>query len=331
MQRFPSTRLRRNRQAPWIRDLVRENSVSVNDLVYPLFLLPEKSAKQAIKTMPGIYRYGEKELLQEISAAKKLGINAFAIFPVVPDTKKDEKGSYALDKNNFLLKTISVIKDKISDIGIITDVALDPYTSHGHDGVLNKKGYVDNDDTNELLAVQALLLAKAGADYVAPSDMMDGRIGVIREALDQDNFINTGIISYAVKYASGLYSPFRDAVGSGKKLGVKDKKTYQMDFGSVNEAVIEAQMDADEGADILMVKPGMLYLDVVAAVKTATKLPVFAYQVSAEYSMMKQASLSGMINFDNVIMETMSCFKRAGSSAVFTYAAKEIAQILNEK
>ncbi len=258
-----------------------------------------------------------------------------AIFPVVPASKKDEKGSYALDKNNFLLNRIKLIKDKLPDIGVICDVALDPYTTHGHDGVLGNRQkakangfYIDNDRTNEVLARQAVMLAKAGADMVAPSDMMDGRVGVIRSALDKENFTDTGILSYSVKYASSLYSPFRDAVGS--KAALKgDKKTYQMNPANIREAILEAQMDVDEGADIIMVKPGIFYLDVIAAVKQAVQVPVFAYQVSAEYAMIKNSGLAGIVNYEQVMMESILCFKRAGASAIFTYAAKDIAKAIS--
>ncbi len=327
MQKFPNTRLRRNRQSGWIRNLVQETTVSVNDLILPIFVLPGKDGKEKIKTMPGVFRLGEKDLLKEVAEAKRLGINAVALFPVVPDAKKNESGSYALDKNNFLLGHIKAIKNKFPEMGVICDVALDPYTVHGHDGVL-KQGYVDNDATNKILAKQAVILAKAGADFVAPSDMMDGRVGIIRAALEAEGFVNTGILSYAAKYASSLYGPFRDAVGSGKNLSKKDKKTYQMDPANISEALLEVEMDINEGADVVMVKPGIFYLDVIAAVKQKFNVPVFAYQVSGEYAMMKNSSLAGIIDFDSVMMESILCFKRAGASAVFTYAAKEIAKSL---
>ncbi len=326
---FPTTRLRRNRQAEWIRNLVQETSVSVNDLILPIFITTKKQGREPIKTMPGVFRLGEKELLAEVREAKKLGINAVALFPVVPDANKDALGKYALDKNNFLFSRIKKIKDEVPEIGVICDVALDPYTTHGHDGVLNKKGDVDNDATNIVLAKQAVLLARAGADFVAPSDMMDGRVGVIRQALDKEGLVDTGIIAYSAKYASNLYGPFRDAVGSGKNLSKKDKKTYQMNYANVQEAVLEAQMDVEEGADVLLVKPGIFYLDVISEVKKAVKVPVFAYQVSGEYSMMKVSSLAGIVDFDKVILESMICFKRAGANAILTYAAKEIAKLLD--
>jgi len=325
---YPQTRLRRNRSSQWLRNLVQETELSVNDLVYPIFVTPEKAAKDEIKTMSGVFRLGEKELVAEVKEAKKLGINAIAIFPVVPQKNKDEGGSYALDKNNFLLSRVKKIKDSVPDIGIICDVALDPYTTHGHDGVLNKKNQVDNDKTIEILCKQAVLLAEAGADFVAPSDMMDGRIGEIRDALDAESLIDTGIISYSVKYASSLYAPFRDAVGSSKSLKLKDKKTYQMNPANIREAILEAQLDVSEGADVIMVKPGIFYLDVISELKNHIDRPIFAYQVSAEYSMMKHASLAGIIDFDKVMLESLICFKRAGADAIFTYAAKHVAEIL---
>lgn len=321
--KYPTTRLRRNRTAPWLRKLVAETEVSVNDLILPIFVLPGKEGRESIKSMPGVYRLGEKELIKEVKEAKALGINAVALFPVVPDKYKDENGSYALNKSNFLHNYIKAIKDKVPGVGIICDVALDPYTSHGHDGVLNKKGDVDNDKTNAILAKQALALIEAGADMVAPSDMMDGRIGVIRAALDKAGHSDKGIISYAVKYASSLYGPFRDAVGSGKRLK-GDKKTYQMNPANIKEAIAEAKLDVNEGADIIMVKPGIFYLDVIAAVKQAVNVPVFAYQVSAEYAMIRN---SGPDNA-KVMMEAILCFKRAGANAIFTYAAKDIAKAI---
>lgn len=359
MQKYPNTRLRRNRQDDWIRNLTQETEISANDLILPIFILPGKTGKEKIKTMPDVFRLGEKELIDEVKEAKKLGINAVALFPVVPDPKKDALGSYAIDKNNFLLERIKKIKNEVPDIGIICDVALDPYTSHGHDGILRKDivnsslrakqseakqssknwiassarpprndDYVDNDATNIILAKQAVILAKAGSDFVAPSDMMDGRVGVIRAALEAEGFVDTGIISYSAKYASSLYAPFRDAVGSAKNLSRKDKKTYQMNPANIREALLEVEMDINEGADIVMVKPGIFYLDVIAAIKQKFNIPVFAYQVSGEYSMIKNSSLAGIVDFDNVMLESILCLKRAGANAVFTYAAKEVAKLL---
>ncbi len=322
--------MRRNRKNESIRNLVQENHISANDLILPVFVVDKNSAKEEIKSMPDVFRLGLKELKDKVREAEDLGINAIAIFPKVDENLKDDKGSYALSKENYLFRYINKIKLISQKVQVIVDVALDPYTSHGHDGILNKKGDVDNDATCEVLAEQAVLLAKAGADIVAPSDMMDGRVGIIRKSLDKNNFTEVSILSYAVKYASNLYAPFREAVGSAKNLGKADKKTYQMNPANIREAIMEAELDINEGADFLMVKPGMFYLDVIKELKSKFNKPVFAYQVSGEYAMLKKYSEEDINLFKNILYESMQCFKRAGADAILTYAACEMARILKD-
>lgn len=305
---------------------MQENYISVNDLILPVFVVDKKSAKEEIKSMPDVYRLGLKELKEKIKEAETLGINAVALFPKIDQKLKDDTGSYALSEKNYLLKYIEEIKSVTDKIQVISDVALDPYTSHGHDGVLNKNGDVDNDATCEILAEQAVLLAQAGADIVAPSDMMDGRVMFIRNALNKNNFSEVSILSYATKYASNLYAPFREALGSDKNLKKADKKTYQMNPANIREAILEAELDVKEGADMLMVKPGIFYLDVIKELKSNFNLPVFAYQVSGEYSMLKSFANKNNELFDKLILESMLCFKRAGANAIVTYAACEVAK-----
>ena len=320
--KFPNIRLRRVRNSPWIRRLISENNLSVNDLILPIFVRDGKNKIEPIKSMPGVNRYSVDKLNVIMKKAKKYKIPMVAIFPYTPKNKKDNFGTEALNENNLICKSLKFIKKRYSGIGVMCDVALDPYTSHGHDGILvNKK--IDNDKTIKILVKQALLQAEMGCDVIAPSDMMDGRVGAIRKALDKRNFKNVSILSYAAKYASSFYGPFRDAVGS--KINLKsDKKTYQMDYRNSNEAFREIGLDIKEGADMVMVKPGLPYLDIIKSIKDNFKIPVFAYQVSGEYSLIKKGIEDKLIN-DDAILESLIAFKRAGASAIVTYFALEIA------
>ena len=323
---YPNTRLRRNRKTDWSRRLVSENTLSANDLIWPIFLTDGKNQKNQISTMPGVYRYSVDKLEKIVEKALKLKLPLLALFPHTKKKNKDNKGSEALNENNLVCKAVRHIKKKFkSDIGIMCDVALDPYTSHGHDGLLIK-GYVQNDETVEILVKQALLLAEMGCDVIAPSDMMDGRIGKIRKALDKNNFKLVQILSYAVKYASNFYGPFRDAIGSKKSLK-SDKKNYQMNFFNQKEALREVALDIKEGADFVIVKPGMPYLDIIKLVSDTFKIPVFAYQVSGEYSLIINGIKKKIIS-ENAIEESLMSFKRAGASAIVTYFADYIAQSL---
>jgi porphobilinogen synthase len=320
---FPKTRLRRNRNSPWIRDLLAETTISPNDLIMPFFVMEGKNKKEAIKTLPGQFRFSIDLLIKEAKKAKDLGIPAIMLFPVTEQKLKNEKGGEALNPKNLICEAVRAIKKAVPEIGVICDVALDPYTSHGHDGILAKdKKYVLNDVTVEILCKQALIQAQAGADMVAPSDMMDGRIGEIRKYLDQNGYENIGIISYAAKYASSFYGPFRDAVGSSKNL-TGDKKSYQMDFRNSNEAIREVALDIAEGADIIIVKPGLPYLDIVSKIKQNFSIPIISYQVSAEYAMLKTQP-----NWENLLYETLISSKRAGASAIITYGAMEMVKKL---
>ena len=323
---YPNTRLRRNRKTDWSRRLVSENTLSANDLIWPIFLTDGKNQKNQISTMPGVYRYSVDKLEKIVEKALKLKLPLLALFPHTKKKNKDNKGSEALNENNLVCKAVRHIKKKFkSDIGIMCDVALDPYTSHGHDGLI-KKNYVQNDETVEILVKQALLLAEMGCDVIAPSDMMDGRIGKIRKALDKKNFKLVQILSYAVKYASNFYGPFRDAIGSKKSLK-SDKKNYQMNFFNQKEALREVALDIKEGADFVIVKPGMPYLDIIKLVSDTFKIPVFAYQVSGEYSLIKNGIKKKIIS-ETAIEESLISFKRAGASATVTYFADYIAQRL---
>lgn len=324
---FPDTRLRRNRSSDWSRRMVAENKVWVDDLILPLFVQEGKKMATPIKSMPDVSRLSIDLLLEKVRCAVDLGIPAVALFPVVPMKKKSEDAKEAYNNNNLIANAVKLLKDKFPQVGIICDVALDPYTSHGQDGLV-KDGKILNDETVEVLCRQALSLAEAGADIVAPSDMMDGRVGAIRRALDKQAFVDVKILSYAAKYASCFYGPFRDAVGSAANLGKADKKTYQMDPANLDEALREVALDISEGADMVMVKPGMPYLDVIRKVKDSFNIPVLAYQVSGEYSMIKAASQKGWLDEEAAMMEAMLAFKRAGASCVFTYAAIEIAEFL---
>jgi len=323
---YPNTRLRRNRKTDWSRRLVSENTLSANDLIWPIFLTDGKNQKNQISTMPGVYRYSVDKLEKIVEKTLKLKLPLLALFPHTKKKNKDNKGSEALNENNLVCKAVRHIKKKFkSVIGIMCDVALDPYTSHGHDGLI-KKNYVQNDETVEILVKQALLLAEMGCDVIAPSDMMDGRIGKIRKALDINNFKLVQILSYAVKYASNFYGPFRDAIGSKKNLK-SDEKNYQMNFFNQKEALREVALDIKEGADFVLVKPGMPYLDIVKLVNDTFKIPVFAYQVSGEYSLIKNGIKKKIIS-ENAIEESLMSFKRAGASAIVTYFADYIAQRL---
>ena len=322
---YPKTRLRRLRKAQWIRNLVSENNISHNDLVLPIFVREGKNKIESIKSMPGVKRYSIDKLPIILKQVKKFNIPMVAIFPYVANGKKDNLGTEALNPNNLICKSIRLIKKKFPQIGIMCDVALDPYTSHGHDGVIvNNK--VDNDQTVKILVKQALLQAKMGCDIIAPSDMMDGRIGEIRKALEKANYKDVSLLSYAVKYASNYYGPFRDAVGSKSKLK-QDKKTYQMDFRNSSEAFREVALDIKEGADMVMVKPGMIYLDIIKQIKNNFKVPVLAYQVSGEYFLIKNAIQKKIFKEDSII-ESLIAFKRAGACAIVTYFAIDIAKKL---
>ena len=320
---FPNTRLRRNRMKDFSRRLVAENNLGTSDLILPLFVCEGNNIEDPIQSMPGVSRYSIDKLLNKVEHAVRLSIPAIAIFPQIEAGLKNAEGSIAFDENNLVCRSIKSIKKEFSEIGIICDVALDPFTDHGHDGlVINNK--IDNDKTLEVLEKQALVQVHAGCDVIAPSDMMDGRIGRIRTVLDNNNFQDTLILSYAAKYASAFYGPFRDAIGSGSKLGKDGKLTYQMDPSNSDEALREVAFDINEGADMVMVKPGLPYLDIIKNIKDNFKIPVFAYQVSGEYSLIKHGIKNKLIN-DEAILESLMAFKRAGASAIITYFALEIA------
>ena len=319
---YPNVRLRRNRKAEWSRRLVSESNLSTNDLIWPIFIREGKNIKESIKSMPGVYRHSLDKVEGLVEKAVNKKIPMIALFPYTPISKKNSRGSEALNRNNLICKALRLIKKNYKNIGIMCDVALDPYTDHGHDGIV-KKNYVDNDETIKILIKQSLLQAEMGCDVIAPSDMMDGRVGEIRKALDKNGFKLVQILSYAVKYASNFYGPFREAVGS-KKLLRSDKKSYQMDFRNSKEALKEVALDIREGADFVMVKPGMPYLDVIRLVKDNFKIPVFAYQVSGEYSLIQNGINNKILNED-AIYESLISFKRAGASAIITYFAEQIA------
>ena len=312
-----------------IRNLVSEFELTTNDLIQPLFVKEGLSGTEPIESMPGICRHGKDSILLEIEALLEHGINTVALFPVIEQSKKNSKGDEALNSSNLMCKTVSEIKKRFPEIILISDVALDPYTDHGHDGLLINN-YVDNDETLNILKQQSLTLAQAGSDIIAPSDMMDGRIGFIRKALDEMDYKNTILLSYAAKYNSKFYGPFRDAVNSASSLGKSSKATYQMSPKNKNEAIHEVAMDINEGADIVMVKPGMPYLDIISNIKDTFKIPTFAYQVSGEYSMLKLAIDKGWLDSD-VMLESLYSFKRAGADAILTYAAKEISKEITNK
>ena len=321
--KYPKLRLRRSRQENWSRRLIEESNLSANDLILPIFITEGKNKKQKIKNMPNIYRYSLDNLPKIIDRAIRLKIPMVALFPFIEKKLKDNYGSEAINENNLVCRAIKKIKDKYKNkIGVMCDVALDPYTSHGHDGIL-QNGKILNDETNEMLVKQSLLQANMGCDVIAPSDMMDGRIGLIRKGLDKNNFINTQILSYAVKYASNFYGPFRNAVGS-KGLLKGDKKTYQMDFKNKHEALREVSLDIKEGADMVMIKPGLPYLDIISIVKDNFKIPVIAYQVSGEYSLIMNGIHKNILSKKSIV-ESLIAFKRAGANAIVTYFADQIA------
>ena len=318
---FPTIRMRRNRQTDWSRRLIGENTVTVNDLIWPIFVQEgENRVSSAVESMPGISRLSIKLVEQAARQAADLGIPAIAIFPVVDQRYKDEKGTEALNPDNLICRAIRAVSEQDLNIGIICDVALDPFTSHGQDGIV-RNGYVVNDESVEVQPA-------AGCTTVAPSDMMDGRVGAIRKVLDQENYTHIQILSYAAKYASAFYGPFREAVGSIQNLDTGDKRTYQMDPGNANESLREVALDITEGADMIMVKPGLPYLDIIYRIKQRFEMPTYAYQVSGEYSMIQAVTASGWIDTDSAILESLKCFKRAGADGVLTYFAPKIAELL---
>ena len=325
---FPARRPRRLRQHDFSRRLVRENVLIVDDLIYPVFVLEGENRREAVASMPGIERLSLDLLLQEAAELVALGIPAIALFPVVGQERKSLDAEAAWDDNGLVPRVVRALKAAHPQLGIITDVALDPYTTHGQDGIIDERGYVLNDITTQALVRQALCQARAGADVVAPSDMMDGRIGAIRQALEANGFVNTQIMAYSAKYASHYYGPFRDAVGSAANLGKSSKETYQMDPANSDEALHEVGMDIAEGADMVMVKPGMPYLDVLRRVKDEFKVPTFAYQVSGEYAMLKAAAANGWLDHDAVMLESLLAFKRAGADGILTYFAIDAAKRL---
>ena len=323
-RKYPSTRLRRLRKKLNLIELVSETNLTSKDLIQPIFIKENFEGKEEIESMPGIFRFGLNHVLSEIEEVINAGINAIAVFPVIESSKKDEKGSEALNKSNFIVQSINKIKKEFPELILIADVALDPYTDHGHDGILINNE-VANDETVEVLIEQSILLAEAGADIIAPSDMMDGRIGLIRDSLEKQNLKDTILLSYAAKYNSKFYGPFRDAVNSASNLGNSSKSSYQMNISNKNEALHEVALDINEGADIVMVKPAMPYLDVIQSIKKEFKVPTFAYQVSGEFSMLKNAINHGWLDKE-VMLESLVSIKRAGADAILSYAAKEISK-----
>jgi porphobilinogen synthase len=325
---FPLNRPRRLRRTDFSRRLVREHALSVNDLIYPVFVLEGENRRESVRSMPGVDRVSLDLLLPVAEKCVELGIPVMALFPVISAHLKTPDGKEATNPNGLVPHVVATLKKHFPSLGIMTDVALDPFTSHGQDGLLDEAGYIINDATVEVLTQQALAQAQAGVDIVAPSDMMDGRIGAIRTALESHGHIHTQIMAYSAKYASAFYGPFRDAVGSAANLGKSDKKTYQMDPGNSDEALREVALDIAEGADMVMVKPGMPYLDIVRRVKDEFKVPTFAYQVSGEYAMLKAAAQNGWLDHDAVMMESLLAFKRAGADGILTYFAIDAAQKL---
>ncbi|QRV22754.1 porphobilinogen synthase [Marinomonas foliarum] len=325
---FPYTRMRRMRKNDFSRRLMREHHLSSDDLIYPMFILEGDNVREAIPSMPNIERLSIDLLLEEAKELVELGIPTIALFPVIENDKKSLHAEEAYNPNGLVQRAVRALKDTFPELGVLTDVALDPYTTHGQDGIIDDSGYVLNDITVDTLVKQALSHAKAGADVVAPSDMMDGRIGEIRDELEAEGFINTLIMAYAAKYASAYYGPFRDAIGSSGNLGKGNKFTYQIDPANSNEAIREVMLDIEEGADMVMVKPGMPYLDIVRRVKTELEVPTFAYQVSGEYAMHMAAFQNGWLDKDTVMMESLLAFKRAGADGILTYFAKDAARLL---
>lgn len=320
--------MRRARSAPWIRSLVQENNISVHDLIWPVFVIEGEKKQESIDSMPNVTRYSIDLLTEQVKKARDLGIPAVALFPITSADKKTDDGAESYNPDNLICRAIRALKKEVPEVGIITDVALDPYTSHGHDGLL-KDDVILNDETVEILIKQALVQAQAGADIIAPSDMMDGRVAAIRAHMDQNNHQNTMIMAYAAKYASGFYGPFRDAVQSSGCLN-GDKKTYQMNPANSDEAIHEVALDLQEGADMVMVKPGLPYLDIISRVKNEFKVPTFAYHVSGEYAMLRAACDNGWLDYDTTILETMLSFKRAGCDGILTYAARDVATLIQK-
>ncbi len=326
-----TTRKRRNRKSLFARNLVRENELTVNDLILPLFVIEGLGETQEISSMPNVLRRSMDLIVEYAKEAYELGIPAIALFPVIEQGKKSEMAEEAYNEDGLVPMTVRALKKAIPELGVITDVALDPYTLSGQDGIIDEKGYILNDLTVDILTKQALTHATAGADIVAPSDMMDGRVLRIRQTLEANDFVNTQILAYSAKYASAFYGPFRDAVGSSANLGNADKFTYQMDPANSDEALHEVSLDIQEGADMFMVKPGLPYLDIIHRVKSELKVPTFAYQVSGEYAMIKAASQNGWLDEEKVVMESLMAFKRAGCDAILTYFAMDVAKILQSK
>ena len=328
MSSFPALRMRRGRSAPWIREMLAEHRLHPSDLIWPLFIAEGNDTEEPIASLPGVSRWTVDRLAERARDARDAGIPCIALFPNTPSDLRTDDGAEALNPNNLMCRAIRAIKDAVPEVGILTDVALDPYTSHGHDGLVDSAGYVLNDETTEQLIGQALVQAAAGADIVAPSDMMDGRVGAIRAALESEGHRNVAIMAYAAKYASAFYGPFRDAVGS-RGLLKGDKRTYQMDPANSAEALREVELDIAEGADMVMVKPGLPYLDILARVKDAFGVPTFAYQVSGEYAMIEAAAAAGAGERDALVLETLMAFKRAGATGVLTYHALHAARLMN--
>ena len=326
---YPANRPRRLRRDEFTRNLVREHALTANDLIYPVFVLDGQNRREAVASMPGVERLSLDLLLPVAEECVKLGIPVMALFPVIDPSLKTPDGKEALNPQGLVPRVVRELKKRFPELGVMTDVALDPFTSHGQDGLLDETGYIINDDTVKVLVQQALTQAEAGVDIVAPSDMMDGRIGAIRTALEARGLVHTRIMAYSAKYASAFYGPFRDAVGSAANLGKSNKKVYQMDPGNTDEALKEVALDIAEGADMVMVKPGMPYLDVVRRVKDEFRIPTFAYQVSGEYAMLKAAAQNGWLDHDAVMLESLLAFKRAGADGVLTYFARDVARIVN--
>jgi porphobilinogen synthase len=328
---FPTARMRRNRRTDFSRRLIREHTISANELIYPVFVLDGTARRQAVASMPGVERLSVDQLLPVAEDCVALGIPVIALFPVIEPSLKTPDGRAATDPDGLVPRAVAAIKQRFPELGVLTDVALDPYTSHGQDGVIDESGYVLNDETMAILVEQALVQAQAGVDIVAPSDMMDGRIGAIRSALESARHIHTQIMAYSAKYASAFYGPFRDAVGSASNLGKSDKKTYQMDPANSDEALREVALDIQEGADMVMVKPGMPYLDIVARVKESFRVPTFVYQVSGEYAMLKAAAANGWLDERAVVLESLLGMRRAGADGVLTYFARDAARWLKQQ
>ena len=328
-RKYPSTRIRRLRKNSNLIDLISETNISSNDLIQPIFIKENFKGTEEINSMPGIFRYGVDQALIEVENTLNSGVNSIAVFPIIDNKRKDSVGSEAIKQGNFISSSIKKIKDRFPEIVLIADVALDPYTDHGHDGILEDNKVI-NDETIDILVSQALLLADAGADMIAPSDMMDGRIGAIRKALEKESFKDTILLSYAAKYNSKFYGPFRDAVNSAASLGKSSKSSYQMDVRNKNEAIQEVAMDINEGADIVMIKPALAYLDIIHVIKETFKIPTFAYQVSGEFSMLKHAINQKWLDND-VMLESLLSIKRAGADAILSYAAKDISKEINNK